>query len=76
LRETNHDPNQLIDAIFDVDSAGCARESIAATVEEHLSALTEIAGRETDGATLAVAAVLLAVSLGYSPDEAILNGSA
>jgi Fe-S-cluster containining protein len=76
LRETNHDPNQLIDAIFDVDSAGCARESIAATVEEHVSALTEIAGRETDGATLAAAAVLLAVSLGYSPSEAIDCGTA
>jgi Fe-S-cluster containining protein len=76
LRETNHDPNQLIDAIFDVDSAGCARESIAATVEEHVSALTEIAGRKTDGATLAAAAVLLAVSLGYSPSEAIDCGTA
>jgi Fe-S-cluster containining protein len=76
LRETNHDPNHLIDAIFDADGAGRARKSIAATVEEHVSALTEIAGRETDGATLAVAAVLLAVSLGYSPSEAIDCGTA
>jgi hypothetical protein len=33
--------------------------------------LTEIAQRESDGAALAVAAVLRAVSLGYSPSEAI-----
>jgi Fe-S-cluster containining protein len=76
LRETNYDPNRLVDAIFDADGDGGYRKSIAATVEEHLSALTEIAGRETDGATLAAAAVLLAVSLGYSPDEAIVHGSA
>ncbi|MEA2680789.1 MAG: hypothetical protein QOK03_2511, partial [Candidatus Binataceae bacterium] len=40
------------------------------------SALTEIAQRERDGAALAVAAVLLAVSLGYSPSEAIDRGMA
>jgi Fe-S-cluster containining protein len=76
LRETNYDSNRLVDAIFDADGDGGYRKSIAATVEEHVSALTEFAGRETDGATLAAAAVLLAVSLGYSPDEAIANGSA
>ncbi len=76
LRETNHDPNRLIDAIFDADGAGCYRESIRATVEAHSSALTGIVRRETDGAALAVAAVLLAVSLGFSPSEAINRGTA
>jgi Fe-S-cluster containining protein len=71
LREKDYDPNRVVDAIFDADGAGCARESIVVTVEMHLSMLTEIAQRESDGAALAVAAILLAVSLGYSPDEAI-----
>ena len=71
LREKDYDPNRVVDAIFDADSSGCYRESIAATVEVHTSMLTEIAQRESDGAALAVAAVLLAVSLGYSPSEAI-----
>ena len=34
-------------------------------------ALIEAARRETDGSAIAVAAVLLAVSLGYSPAEAL-----
>jgi Fe-S-cluster containining protein len=76
LRETNLDPNRLVDAIFDADGIGCCRESITATVEVHASALTEIARREADGAALAVAAVLLTVSLGYSPSEAIDRGTA
>jgi Fe-S-cluster containining protein len=71
LRENNFDENRIVDAIFDADGAGCARASIAATVAAHRAALTGIAQRETDGAALAVAAVLLAVALGYSPAEAI-----
>jgi uncharacterized protein len=71
LRETCFDANRIIDAIFDADGAGCARASIAATVEAHLSVLSEIARHETDGAAIAVAAVVLAVSLGYSPSEPI-----
>lgn len=71
LRETNYDANRLIDAIFDADGAGCYRESVADTVKVHASALTEMVRRKTDGAPLAVAAVLLAVSLGYSPREAM-----
>jgi len=76
LRETNHDPNQLIDAIFDVDGTGCSRKSIAATVEAHLAALKAMVPCEFDATTIAVAAVLLAVSLGYSPSEAIDCGTA
>jgi hypothetical protein len=73
LREMNFDANRIIDAIFDADGVGCARDSIAETVEAHLTALTEIARRETDAATIAVAAVLLAVSLGYPPAEAMVG---
>jgi Fe-S-cluster containining protein len=76
LRETNFDANRIIDAIFDADGAGCAHDSITATVETHLSALTEIVRRETDGAAIAVAAVLLAVSLGYSPAAPIVGANA
>jgi Fe-S-cluster containining protein len=71
LRETNYDSNLLIDAIFDADRAGCYREAVAATVEVHMAALINIVRHESDGAVLAAAAVLLAVSLGYPPSEAI-----
>ncbi len=71
LRETSFDPNRIIDALFDADGAGCYRASIAATVEAHLSALLTMAQAESDAPKIAVAAVLLAVSLGYSPAEAI-----
>ena len=73
LRESNFDRNRTIEAIFDADGCGCARESIAATVEAHLVALTEAVGCENDAAALAAAAVLLAISLGFSPAEAIAN---
>jgi Fe-S-cluster containining protein len=75
LRETNFDANRIIEAIFDADGAGCTRDSIAATVEAHLSALTEIVRRETDAAAFAVAGVLLAVSLGYLPSEPVITVS-
>ncbi len=71
LRETSFDRNRIIEAIFDADSYGCARKSIAATVAAHLPALNDLARHETDATVIAVAAVLLAVSLGYSPSEAI-----
>jgi Fe-S-cluster containining protein len=76
LQETNFDANRIIDAIFDADGAGCARDSIAATVEAHLAVLAEIARRETDASTIAVAAVLLAVNLGYSPSEVMVGAGA
>lgn len=71
LREADYDPNWLIDAIFDPDGNGCYRESVAETVEAHAVALIESARNVPDGSVLAVAAVLLAVSLGYPPSEAI-----
>jgi Fe-S-cluster containining protein len=71
LRETNFDPNSIIDAFFDADGAGCCRESFAATVDAHLSALSAMVRLGSDAVKIAVAAVLLAVSLGLSPREAI-----
>jgi Fe-S-cluster containining protein len=69
LAETNYDPNALIDALFDPDGIGCGRASAEETVVAHVSALDEMAARECDGAILAAAAVMLAVSLGYAPGE-------
>jgi Fe-S-cluster containining protein len=73
LRQSGFDDNRIIDAMFDADGVGCARESIAATVDAHVISLSEVATRQNDAAIIAVAAVLLAVSLGYSPSEAMVG---
>jgi uncharacterized protein len=69
LAETNYDPNRLIDAMFDADSLGCGRASAAETAVAHLAALREMAALERDGAVVAAAAIMLAISLGYAPGE-------
>ena len=71
LAESNFDPNPLIGALFDPDELGCSRESDTATVEAHIEALEDLVRRETQADILAAAAVLLAVSLGYSPADAM-----
>lgn len=71
LAETNYDPNRLIDALFDPDGLGCGRASADETAVAHVAALGEMAARERDGALVAAAAVMLAVSLGYAPGEVI-----
>lgn len=76
LRETNFDANRIIDAIFDADGAGCVSDSIAATVDAHLHVLTGMVQGEKDASMIVVAAVLLAVSLGYPPGEAIASANA
>lgn len=63
LRESGFDPNPIIDAMFDPDANGC--ESVAA----HIALLDAMVQRESDSDRLAAAAVMLAVSLGYSPGE-------
>jgi Fe-S-cluster containining protein len=63
LLESNFDPNPIIDAMFDPDAHGC--ESVAA----HIALLDAMVRRETDCERVAAAAVMLAVSLGYSPGE-------
>ncbi|HYL58466.1 MAG TPA: YkgJ family cysteine cluster protein [Candidatus Acidoferrales bacterium] len=65
LAESGYDANELIDAIFDADRAGSASDVVAA----HVRLLEEMIRRESNPDTLAAAAVMLAVSLGYSPDE-------
>lgn len=69
LLESNYDPNPLVDAIFDPDGLGCARETVEETVDAHVAKLAQLATRESDAGRLATAAVMLAVSLGYSPRE-------
>jgi Fe-S-cluster containining protein len=71
LLEAGFDRNPIIDAIFDPDSHGCARDSIEETVAAHIAKLRDLADAELDGEKLAAAAVMLAVSLGYSPGEVI-----
>ncbi len=69
LAETNYDPNVLIDALYDPDALDCLRDSIEETVAAHLAALARLILDENHAATLAATAVMLAVSLGYSPAE-------
>jgi Fe-S-cluster containining protein len=71
LRESNYDANRLIDALFDPDGIGAAHESVEATIAAHVSILHKMVASTNDPAELATAAVLLAVSLGYSPAEAV-----
>jgi Fe-S-cluster containining protein len=69
LAESGYDPNPLIDATFDLDGFGCGRASDADTVAAHIGVLSEMIRRESNPDMLAAAAVMLAVSLGYSPGE-------
>jgi hypothetical protein len=73
LAETNFDPNPLIDALFDADRLACHPDSTTARAAEHVDALAALIDATSDPAMLAAAAVILAVSLGYSPAEAISN---
>lgn len=74
LLESAFDPNPIIDAMFDPDAHGCATNEIDDAVTAHIAMLDEMARRESDCDRLAAAAVMLAVSLGYSPGEVIVNG--
>ncbi len=73
LLENGFDPNPIIDAIFDPDGLGCARENDDDTVDAHIRTLDGIADAETDPERLAAAAVMLAVSLGYAPGEVMVG---
>ena len=74
LRESGFDPNPIIDAMFDPDAHGCGANDLDDTVRAHIAVLDEMARRETNCDRLAAAAVMLAVSLGYSPGEVIVKG--
>jgi hypothetical protein len=73
LAETNFDFNPIIEALFDPDSLGCHAESEADFIEQHLRAIEQRIYSEDDPVILAAAAVMLAVSLGYSPSEAMIE---
>jgi Fe-S-cluster containining protein len=69
LAESNFDANPLIDAMFDMDAGIGDTET---TVAEHLERLAEMIRREPNAELLAAAAVMLAVSIGYSPAAVIV----
>ena len=71
LRENGFDSNPIIDAMFDPDAHGCGADGIDETITAHIELLNGMARREGDGDRLAAGAVMLAVSLGYSPGEVI-----
>ena len=73
LAETACDPNPIIDAMFDADGIGCGRARDSDTVSEHVERLAAMTGAESRPETLAAAAVLLAVSLGYPPAHAMVE---
>lgn len=70
LAEAGYDANPLIDALFDPDGFGRRDGALMASVEAHTRALEILIRAATEPRTLAAAAVILAVSLGYSPAEA------
>src|SRR5580704_6108958 len=65
LAESNYDSNPLIDAMF--DSGGIAGIAEAEIVTAHIERLADMIRCESNAGTVAAAAVMLAVSLGYSP---------
>jgi uncharacterized protein len=67
LAESNYDANPLIDAMFDADAI--AGTEYAEIVTAHIERLAQMIRRESNAEMLAAAAVMLAVSLGYSPNE-------
>jgi Fe-S-cluster containining protein len=73
LAETNFDFNPVIEALFDPDSLGCRAESDIDFFEQHIEAIEQLIRSETDPNLLAAAAVMLAVSFGYSPSEIMIG---
>jgi hypothetical protein len=69
LAESNYDPNPLIDAMF--DASAIAGLDDAEIVALHVERLAQMIRHESNAEMLAAAAVILAVSLGYSPREVI-----
>ena len=69
LAESNYDSNPVIDAMFDAEGTAGIDMEDARTIAEHVERLAEMIRRESNAETLAAAAVMLAVSLGYSPRE-------
>jgi Fe-S-cluster containining protein len=73
LAETNFDFNPIIEALFDPDSLDCRGESEVDFIEQHVKAIERRIRDQHDPVILATAAVMLAVCLGYSPGEAMID---
>jgi Fe-S-cluster containining protein len=73
LAETNFDFNPIIEALFDPDSIARRADSDIESAEHHVKKIERRIRSEQDPALLAAAAVMLAVSLGYSPGEVIFR---
>ena len=56
---------------YSIPAARCLQDSPSETASAHLIVLERLILAETDPEVIAAAAVMLAVSLGYSPAEAI-----
>ncbi len=69
LAESNYDANPLIDAMFDADGAESVLVDDPEIIAAHIEQLAAMIRRESNAELLAAAAVMLAVSLGYSPNE-------
>jgi len=68
MLESAYDPNPIIDAMFDPDAHRCD-----SSIPAHIATLEEMIRREIDCNRIAGAAVMLAVSLGYTPREAFVE---
>jgi Fe-S-cluster containining protein len=72
LAESNFDPNPIIDMLFNPDGLGCCGETDLDFIQKHIEMVVRRIRAEPNPAVLAAAAVLLAVSLGYSVGEVAL----
>jgi Fe-S-cluster containining protein len=75
LAEINFDFNPIIEALFNPDSLGCRGNSETEFIDQHVGEIERQIHMETDPTILAAAAVMLAVSLGYSPAEVMIGAS-
>jgi hypothetical protein len=75
LAESGFDGNHLIGALFDPDALRRVASSDGETVEQHVRELKKLIRAEKEANIVATAAVLLAVSLGYTPGEIILGAA-
>jgi Fe-S-cluster containining protein len=75
LAETNFDFNPVIEVLFDSNSLGCRADSDIDFIEQHVKAIEQLIRSEADPTLLAAAAVMLAVSLGYSPGEVTIGAA-
>lgn len=73
LAETNFDFNPFIEALFDPDNLVCPAGSETDYTEQHVELIAKRIRAERDPNILAAAAVMLAVSLGYSPAEVMTD---